>query len=79
MERAFGDPGVLDRPVEDVMGPALPTVGVGQAVELAVEMLDSAPALLVLDGGRPRTVLSRADVLTYLSPDHATPGPEATP
>ena len=77
MERAFGDATVLDRPVEDVMGPPLPTVGAGQTVELAVEMLDSAPALLVLDGGRPRTVLSRSDVLTYLSPDASTTGPEA--
>ena len=35
------------------MGPKLPTIGIGQKVALAVEMLDSAPALLVLSGGRP--------------------------
>lgn len=69
MERAFHEPAVLDRPVQSVMGPALPTIGAGQPVEDAVAMLDSAPALLVLDGGRPCTVISRADVLSFLSPD----------
>ncbi|MFV0259564.1 MAG: pyridoxal-phosphate dependent enzyme, partial [Acidimicrobiales bacterium] len=49
METAFGDPGVLDASVGDVMSPRMPTVGIGQPVELAVRMLDSAPALLVLD------------------------------
>jgi cystathionine beta-synthase len=67
MERTFGDPSVVDKPVEQVMGPRLPTVGSGQPIELAVELLDSAPALLVLDGGRPCSVLSRSDVLTFLS------------
>jgi cystathionine beta-synthase len=69
MERAFADAGVLDRTVEAVMGPPLPTVGSGQCVELAVSLLDSAPALLVLDGGRPKTVLARTDMLTFLSAD----------
>ncbi|MDY7104454.1 MAG: cystathionine beta-synthase [Actinomycetota bacterium] len=69
MERMFADRSVLDRPVEDVMSAAMPTVGSGQPVELAVGLLDHAPALLVLDGGRPLTVLSRTDVLTFLSPD----------
>jgi cystathionine beta-synthase len=67
MEAAFRDPSVLDRSVSDVMSLKLPTIGVGQTVELAVEMLDRAPALLVLDGGRPRTVLARADLLSFLS------------
>ena len=30
----------MDTPVEKVMGPKLPTIGVGQTVELAVQMLD---------------------------------------
>ena len=46
------------RPVEKVMGPRLPTIGIGQPLELAVEMLDTAPALVVLAGGRPHVVLS---------------------
>jgi cystathionine beta-synthase len=47
------------------MSPKLPTIGVGQSVGLAVEMLDKKPALLVLSGGRPLSVLTRTDLLTY--------------
>jgi cystathionine beta-synthase len=67
MERAFRDPHVLDEPVEKVMGERLPTIGIGQPIALAVELLDTAPALVVLAGGRPRAVLGRADVLEHLS------------
>ena len=42
MEAVHPRPGaMLDTPVEKVMGPKLPTIGVGQPVALAVEMLDS--------------------------------------
>ncbi|MEM7326306.1 MAG: cystathionine beta-synthase [Actinomycetota bacterium] len=69
MGSAFGDGTALDRSVEDVMSPRMPTIGIGQPVELAVQLLDMAPALLVLDGGRPRTVVARADLLSFLSSD----------
>jgi cystathionine beta-synthase len=72
MEAAFHDPSVLDRSVVDVMSPALSTIGIGQPVELAVRLLDLTPALLVLDGGRPRAVVARADLLSFLSLDPAT-------
>lgn len=78
MESAFGESSVLDRSVEDVMSPRLPTIGIGQSVELAVHLLDMAPALLVLDGGRPRTVVARSDLLSFLSAESATPRPETT-
>jgi len=48
-----------------VMGPKLPTVDIGQQVERAVQMLELAPALLVLAGGRPLAVITRTDILTY--------------
>jgi cystathionine beta-synthase len=67
MELAFETEAVLDKTVEDVMAPALPTIGVGQSVALAVEMLERCSALLVLDGGRPRAVISSSDVLGFLS------------
>ncbi|MEA3214880.1 MAG: cystathionine beta-synthase, partial [Acidimicrobiia bacterium] len=76
MERAFADPSTFTQPVEEVMSPPLPTIGSGQPVELAVELLESAPALLVLDGGRPRAVLARTDVLTFLSSSHDSSSPE---
>jgi cystathionine beta-synthase len=65
MEAVFRDPSVMSTPVEQVMGPRLPTIGIGQAVSLAVEMLETSPALLVLSGGRPLSVLTRTDLLTY--------------
>ncbi len=61
------DPGLMSTEVEKVMGPKLPTIGVGQKVELAVHMLETAPALLVLSGGRPLSVLTRTDVLSYFT------------
>ena len=67
MDLVARDPAVLDRPVGEVMGQELPTIGIGQPVELAVELLDTAPALLVLSGGRPTAVLTRTDVLSFLS------------
>lgn len=69
MEVAFGDAGVLDQPVEDYMTDPLPTIGTGEPIEMAVEHLDGATALLVLSGGRPCTVLTRSDVLNHLSPE----------
>ena len=65
MERIAADPAAMDLPVEDVMGSPLPTVGIGQKIEFALEQLHTAPALLVLSGGRPLSVLSRTDILTY--------------
>jgi cystathionine beta-synthase len=67
MDLAFRDGTVLDLVVEKVMGPRLPTIGIGQPLELAVELLERAPALVVLAGGRPHVVLARTDVLRYLS------------
>ncbi len=69
MEKVADGGEVLDRAVEEVMGDPLPTVGSGQPVELAMGKLDSCPALLVLDGGRPCSVLTRTDILRFLSPD----------
>lgn len=65
MEAIARDPSVMGTPVEKVMGPPLPTIGIGQQVERAIKMLEAAPALLVLSGGRPRAVLTRTDILSY--------------
>ena len=67
MDLAFDAESILDKTVEDIMSVPLPTVGAGQPVAMAVEMLESTAALLVLDGGRPRAVVSRSDVLSFLS------------
>lgn len=59
------DAATLEAPVDTVMGPPLPTIGSGQTMALAVSKLASAPALLVLAGGRPLSVLTRSDLLRY--------------
>jgi cystathionine beta-synthase len=67
MDQAFHDPSVLDRPIGEVMGPAMPMVGIGEPVSRVVKCLDSASAVLMLEGGHPIGVLSRADVLSFLA------------
>jgi cystathionine beta-synthase len=67
MERAFADPGVLDRPVAEVMSAPLPTIGRGEAVEVLVSRLDHAAAVVVLEGGHPVGILTRSDLLSFLA------------
>jgi cystathionine beta-synthase len=67
MDKAFRDPGVLDRPVAEVMEPPMPMVGIGETVTDVVEVLDRGPSVLVLDGGHPVGVLTRQDVLAFLA------------
>ena len=67
MDKAFHDPSALDRPVGELMEPAPPMVGVGETVSTVVDRLDSCTAVLVLDGGHPVGILTRQDVLTFLT------------
>jgi cystathionine beta-synthase len=67
MQRAFKDASLLDRSVREVMSAPLPTVGSGESVELAVHRLEDAPAVLVIDHGRPVGVLTRTDALGFLA------------
>jgi cystathionine beta-synthase len=48
------------------MGPPLPTVGIGEPIDLAIARLETASAALVLDGGHPVGVITRSDVLSAL-------------
>jgi len=67
MQQAFGDPGILDRTVRELMGPPLPSVGSGESVDSAVHRLEEAPAVLVIDHGHPVGVLTRTDALGFLA------------
>ena len=58
---------IRDR-VELVMAAGLPTIGIGQTVQTAVELFENSNALLVIEGGQPVTVISHTDVLEFLSP-----------
>jgi cystathionine beta-synthase len=67
MDRAFADASILDRPVSEVMGDPLPTVGAGEPLDVAVSRLRQGSAMLVLDRGHPIGVVTRVDVLTALA------------
>src|SRR2546430_13126500 len=66
LEQAFQDPSILDRPVGAAMGPPLPTVGVGEPIELAVRRTEQTGAVVVLDAGHPIGILTRSDLLGFL-------------
>jgi cystathionine beta-synthase len=67
LEKAFRDASCLDRPVAEVMGPPLPSVGSGEPIDAAVEALERGPAVLVVDAGHPIGILTRSDLLDFLS------------
>ena len=53
--------------VEKHMEPGLPLVGAGEPVESVREQLATHDALMVVDGGKPIGVLTRADLLAILA------------
>ncbi|HSS68869.1 MAG TPA: pyridoxal-phosphate dependent enzyme, partial [Nocardioidaceae bacterium] len=61
-----GSARLADR-VEDHMGAPLPTVGAGEPVAAAVELLHGADAILVQDDGKPVGVLTRQDLLGFIA------------
>jgi cystathionine beta-synthase len=67
LQAAVADPATLDRPVGAVMGPAMPTHGIGEPLDAAVEQLGLGSAALVLDGGHPVAVVTRSDLLGRLT------------
>jgi len=57
----------LSDAVEKHMGPMLPTIGTTEPASAAVALLESADAVLVHEDGKPVGVLTRHDLLAYLS------------
>jgi cystathionine beta-synthase len=53
--------------VEDHMSPPLPTIGSTESAHAAVELLESADAVLVHEDGKPVGVLTRQDLLAFLA------------
>ena len=69
LDQVLQDASILDRPVQDVLGPSFPTVGLGEPLDAAIATLETASAALVLDAGHPVAVISRADVLRSMTTD----------
>ncbi|RNL82816.1 cystathionine beta-synthase [Halostreptopolyspora alba] len=57
----------LTDPVESHMGAPLPVVGSGEPVSRCVQLLEGSGALVVLGDGKPTGVLTRQDLLAYLT------------
>ncbi|WP_022884437.1 cystathionine beta-synthase [Glaciibacter superstes] len=67
MERVFSGEAKLTDKVSSVVGESLPLIGVNEPVAAARAAFGQHDALLVTDGGKPLGVITRHDLLTYLS------------
>jgi cystathionine beta-synthase len=67
LESALSTPEMLDQPVSKVMNPAMPTVGTGETIARVSELLQASPAVLAIDRGHPVGILTRSDLLSYLT------------
>lgn len=61
------DRGSLGDSVDKHMSAPLPTVGSGEPVSKAVEVMEKAGALVVLVDGKPKGLLTRQDLLAFLA------------
>jgi len=67
MDALFVGGAQLADKVDEHMSAALPMVGAGEPVQVAVNALQSADAVVVVDDGRPVGVVTRQDVLGHLA------------
>ncbi|MGW8431999.1 cystathionine beta-synthase [Curtobacterium citreum] len=67
LEQVFTGAAAMTDAVSDFVGDPLPLIGTGESLSAARRALESVDALLVVDDGKPVTVLTRHDLLTSLS------------
>ena len=67
LDALFSGKAQLADPVSAHMSAALPMIGAGEAIKVAVAALEAADAAVVVDDGKPTGVITRQDVLGYLS------------
>lgn len=68
MQAVFDRSDIVHKPVSEVMGRSFPTLEQSQEIELAYKLLTLANhAVVVLDEGEPIGVLTRQDIISYLS------------
>jgi len=67
MELVFSGEAKLTDKVSAFVGDSLPMIGVNEPVAAARAAFAHDDALLVTDGGKPLGVITRHDLLTYLS------------
>ena len=67
LDALFNGRAQLADPLAQHMGPPLPMIGAGEPVQAAMVALEKADAAVVVADGRPTGVLTRQDVLAFLS------------
>jgi len=67
LDALFSGKAQLADPVSGHMSAALPMIGAGEPIKVAVAALEAADAAVVVDDGKPTGVITRQDVLGYLS------------
>lgn len=67
LELVFSGEAKMTDPVEKFVGPPLGLIGIHEPVGAARDALGTADALLVVEDGKPAAVLTRHDLLTFLS------------
>jgi cystathionine beta-synthase len=67
LEQVLSDPASIDRALETVMEPPLPTIGYGESVDVAAARLGASSAVLVVDAGHPIGIVTRSDLLEFLA------------
>ncbi len=67
LDQVFGGKAAMTDKVADFVGVALPLIGINEPISSARQALTQSPALLVSDDGKPVTVITRQDLLTFLS------------
>jgi cystathionine beta-synthase len=74
LERAYRDPGVVDRTVGEIMERPLPTIDGGASVDEAFKLLsEGAAALVAVEGGRPAGIVTKLDLLEHLAHQNRAP------
>jgi len=67
LDALFAGHAKLTDPVEQHMSPPLPTIGTTEDTADAVQVLEGSDAVLVHEDGKPVGVLTRGDLLSFLS------------
>ena len=68
LERAYRDPAIVERTVGEVMERPLPTIDAGASLDEAFGLLaGTTPALVAVANGRPAGIVTKLDLLEYLS------------
>ena len=67
LDRLFAGTAALSDRLEHHMSKPLPIIGSGEPVSQAIHELEHAGALVVLDDGKPKGVITRQDLLGYLA------------